>query len=167
LPSKNALMVTFSMIACSATWLWFVATALILSRIDLREHRLPNPIVVTAYLGGILGFAVVAITDGDLQILVTVIAGSAIASFAYLVIHLVGGMGMGDVKYSAVVGLYLGSLGWAYIYVGSLISFACAALWAMILMFSRRERRNVPFGPFMALGVLVSGVIALGVSAAA
>jgi len=25
----------------------------------------------------------------------------------------------------------------------------------------------VPFGPFMALGVLVSGVIALGVSAAA
>ena len=160
-------MVTFSMIACSATWLWFVATALMLSRIDLREHRLPNPIVLTAYLGGVLGFTVIAMSDGDLRILVTVIASSALASFAYLVIYLVGGMGMGDVKYSAVVGLYLGSLGWAYIYVGSLISFACAAFWAMILLFRRREGRNVPFGPFMALGVLVSGVIALGVSAAA
>jgi len=160
-------MVTFSMIAYCATWLWFIVTASMLSGIDVREHRLPNPIVLTAYLGGVLGFFVVAITERDPRILVTVVAGSAIASFAYFVIHLVGGMGMGDVKYSAVVGLYLGSLGWAYIYIGSLISFACGALWAMILMFSRRERRAVPFGPFMALGVLASGVIALGVSAAA
>ena len=160
-------MVTLSMIAYSATWLWFGATAWMLSRIDLREHRLPNPIVLTAYLGGGLGFSVVAITEGDVLILITVVAGSGIASFAYLFIHLLGGMGMGDVKYSAVIGLYLGSLGWAYVYIGSLISFACAALWAMTLMLRRQERRNVPFGPFMALGVLVSGVIALGVSAAA
>ena len=160
-------MITLSSVAYSATWFWFVVTALMLSKVDLREHRLPNLLVLTAYLGGIFGFAAVAIINGDPQILGTVIAGSAIASFAYLVIHLIGGMGMGDVKYAAVVGLYLGSLGWAYIYVGSLISFACAALWVMFLLISRRERRNVPFGPFMALGVLASGVIALGVSAAA
>lgn len=160
-------MVTLSSLAYSATWFWFVVTALMLSRIDLREHRLPNLLVATAYLGGILGFAVVAIANSDPRILGKVIAGSVIASLVYLVIHLLGGMGMGDVKYAAVVGLYLGSLGWAYIYVGSLISFACAALWATVLMISRRERRNVPFGPFMALGVLVSGIIAVGVSAAA
>lgn len=160
-------MITLSSVAYSATWFWFVVTALMLSKVDLREHRLPNMLVATSYLGGALGFAAVAIIDGDARILGTVIAGSAIASFAYLVIHLIGGMGMGDVKYAAVVGLYLGSLGWAYIYVGSLISFACASLWVMFLLISRRERRNVPFGPFMAFGVLASGVIAVGVSAAA
>lgn len=160
-------MVTLSLLAYFATWAWFVITALMLSRIDFREHRLPNLLVVVSYLGGILGFVLVAITHGDPRILGTAIAGSLVASLAYLAIHLLGGMGMGDVKYAAVVGLYLGSLGWTYIYVGSLISFACAALWVMPLMFSSRESRNVPFGPFMALGVLVSGIIAVGVSAAA
>jgi len=74
---------------------------------------------------------------------------------------------MGDVKYAAVVGLYLGSLGWTYLYIGLLISFAGAAIWVIPIMFTNKKTRNVPFGPFMALGVLVSGVIALGVSAAA
>ena len=160
-------MVTLSSIAYFFTWTWFVITALMLSRVDLREHRLPNYLVLTSFLGGILGFVLIVITHGDLQVLGTAIAGSLIASLAYLAIHLLGGMGMGDVKYAAVVGLYLGSLGWTYIYLGSLISFACAALWALPLMFGSRRSRNVPFGPFMALGVLVSGVIAIGVSAAA
>lgn len=160
-------MVTLSSIAYFFTWTWFVITALMLSRVDLREHRLPNYLVLTSFLGGILGFVLIAITHGDLQVLGTAIAGSLIASLAYLAIHLLGGMGMGDVKYAAVVGLYLGSLGWTYIYLGSLISFACAALWALPLMFGSRRSRNVPFGPFMALGVLVSGIIAIGVSAAA
>ena len=160
-------MVTASSVALCATWIWFVITALMLSRIDFREHRLPNSLVAISYLGGILGFLLVAYVQTDLWLLATSIAGSLLASLAYLAIHLLGGMGMGDVKYAAVAGLYLGSLGWSYIYIGSLISFACAALWVLPIMFSRRESRNVPFGPFMAMGVLVSGVIAVGVSAAA
>lgn len=160
-------MVTLSSIAYFFTWTWFIITALMLSRIDLREHRLPNHLVLTSYLGGILGIVLIAITQGDLRILGTAIAGSLAASLAYLAIHLLGGMGMGDVKYAAVVGLYLGSLGWTYIYLGSLISFACAALWALPLMFTGRKSRNLPFGPFMALGVLVSGIITIGVSAGA
>jgi leader peptidase (prepilin peptidase)/N-methyltransferase len=160
-------MVTASSVAVCVTWVWFVSTALMLSRIDLREHRLPNSLVAISYLGGILGFALIALFQSDPWILGLSIAGSLVASLAYLAVHLLGGMGMGDVKYAAVVGLYLGSLGWTYLYVGSLISFACAALWALPLMFSGRENRNVPFGPFMAMGVFVSGIIAVGVSAAA
>jgi leader peptidase (prepilin peptidase) / N-methyltransferase len=82
-------------------------------------------------------------------------------------IHLFGGMGMGDVKYAGVIGLYLGSLGWTYLYLGSLISFVGAALWVLPQMLSNRENRNVPFGPFMALGVVASGFIAIGVTAGA
>jgi leader peptidase (prepilin peptidase)/N-methyltransferase len=162
-------MATLNSIAYFFTWTWFVITALMLSRIDLREHRLPNYLVLTSYLGGILGFVLIAITQGDLRVLGTAIAGSLVASLTYLAIHILGGMGMGDVKYAAVVGLYLGSLGWTYVYLGSLISFACAALWALWVLwvlrllplrFTGRKSRNVPFGPFMALGVLVSGIIA-------
>ena len=160
-------MFTLSFIAYLATWVWFFITALKLSRIDFREHRLPNVLVLVTYLGGIIGFSLVALTQNDIRVLVSAFSGSFIACFVYLVIHLLGGMGMGDVKYAAVIGLYLGSLGWTYLYLGSLISFACAALWVVPLMFSSRKTRDVPFGPFMALGVLVSGLLAIGVSAGA
>lgn len=160
-------MITSSSIALLATWVWFFITALKLSKIDFREHRLPNLLVLISYVGGILGFVLVALTQNDPWILVSAFAGSLVACVVYLLIHMLGGMGMGDVKYAAVVGLYLGSLGWTYLYLGSLISFACAALWVLPLMFSRRKTRQLPFGPFMALGVLVSGLLALGVSAGA
>ena len=156
-----------SAIIFGATWIWFLVTAVMLSKVDMREHRLPNTLVLTSYLGGLLGFVLVALTQSDTAIMVNAIAGSLVATLAYLVIHLLGGMGMGDVKYAAVVGLYLGSLGWTYLYVGSLMSFASAALWVLPLMFGSKKSRNVPFGPFMALGVLVSGIIAVGVSAGA
>jgi prepilin signal peptidase PulO-like enzyme (type II secretory pathway) len=34
-------------------------------------------------------------------------------------------------------------------------------------MLRSRKTRDVPFGPFMTLGVLVAGIIAIGVSAGA
>ncbi len=160
-------MVTWSSFAYLATWVWFFITALKLSLVDFREHRLPNILVLVTYIGGIVGFTFIAFTQNDFQVLVSSLLGSLIACLVYLVIHFLGGMGMGDVKYAAVVGLYLGSLGWSYLYLGSLISFACAALWVLPLMFIRRKTRDVPFGPFMALGVLVSGLLAIGVSAGA
>ena len=148
-----------------ATWGWFLVTALLLSRVDFKEHRLPNFLVLTAYLGGLLGFGLISYVQGDSGVLLQALVGSVLAVFAYLIIHVLGGMGMGDVKYAAVIGLYLGSLGWAYLYIGSLISFGAAAMWVLPLMIGNRKTRRVPFGPFMAFGVLASGFIALGVSA--
>ena len=138
-----------------------------LSRVDFREHRLPNTVVASAYHGGLLGFTIVAFSRGDFTLLTNAPCGSAIAVVGYLTIYLLGGIGMGDVKYAGVIGLYLGSLGWTYLYFGSLISFVGAALWALPLIASKRENHSVPFGPFMALGVLASGCIAMGVTAGA
>jgi len=149
----------------AATWGWFLVTALVLSRVDFKEHRLPNFLVFTAYLGGLLGFGLISYVQGDSGVLLQACAGSVLAVFAYLIIHILGGMGMGDVKYAAVIGLYLGSLGWTYLYIGSLITFGAAALWALPLMIGKGKTRSLPFGPFMAFGVLASGFIALGVSA--
>ena len=150
-----------------ATWSLFVATAIMLSREDFRERRLPNTLVATAYFGGLLGFTIVAFSRGDFTLLTNAALGSVIAVLGYLMIHLLGGMGMGDVKYAGVIGLYLGSIGWTYLYLGSLISFTGAALWALPQMVSKRETHSVLFGPFMALGVLATGCIAIGVTARA
>ena len=158
---------TLTYIAYGATWSSFVATAAMLSRGDFREHRLPNTLVATGYLCGLLGFTIAAFSRGNFTIVTNAVLGSLITVLGYLMIHLLGGMGMGDVKYAGVIGLYLGSLGWTYLYLGALISFVGAALWALPQMVSKRGNHSVPFGPFMALGVLASGCIAIGVTAGA
>ena len=81
-----------------ATWGWFLVTALLLSRVDFKEHRLPNFLVLTAYLGGLLGFGLISYVQGDSGVLLQALVGSVLAVFAYLLIHVLGGMGMGDVN---------------------------------------------------------------------
>ena len=138
-----------------------------LSRVDFREHRLPNTLVATGFLCGLLGFIIVAFSRAEFTILTNAFLGSVVIVLGYLMIHLLGGIGMDDVKYAGVIGLYLGSLGWTGLYLGSLILFVGAALWALPQMVSKRGNRSVPFGPFMALGVLASGCLEIGVTAGA
>ncbi|MGZ8666562.1 MAG: prepilin peptidase, partial [Solirubrobacterales bacterium] len=65
-----------------------------------------------------------------------------------------GGMGMGDVKLAAVIGLYLGSAVVPAMIVavlaGALVGLALIALHG-----SGERKRAIPFGPFLALGGVV------------
>ena len=66
-----------------------------------------------------------------------------------------GGMGWGDVKLSACIGAFLGPQRTA---VALFIAFLTGALTGLFLIAFRRHDRRVPvpFGPFLALGALVS-----------
>ena len=66
------------------------------------------------------------------------------------------GMGMGDVKLAAVMGLYLGSAVAPALFVG-VLSGAVVGLALMAARGSGARKLAVPFGPFLALG----GVVAL------
>ena len=80
-----------------------------------------------------------------------------------LVVHLAypRGMGFGDVKLAALMGLYLGWLGSSWVVALSLV------LWAMLigfvvgsvvgigLLIVRRRNEPMPFAPFLALGTVV------------
>ncbi|HVL88609.1 MAG TPA: A24 family peptidase, partial [Actinomycetota bacterium] len=88
-------------------------------------------------------------------------AGGAAASFAvFNVIHFIspGGMGYGDVRLSALIGLYLGYLGWGRVYAGFLLGFLLGAVIGLVLMMAGKAGRKtaVPFGPFLALGAVIS-----------
>jgi len=75
-----------------------------------------------------------------------------------------GGLGMGDVKLAALLGLYLGWLGWAAVVLGALAGFVVQAVVALALLAARRIglRGELPFGPAMLAGAaLVIGGTAL------
>lgn len=146
-----------------ALWVWFGGWACALAVVDIREHRLPNRMVAIA-LGGcvVLTVAAAAIT-ADIGVLVRAAAASLVAVAAFAVAHIAGGMGMGDVKYAAVTGWVLGTIGWWAVWWGHLLGFLAAGGVVVVgMVLSRMHRRTaVPFGPFMGLGSLLVGIAAL------
>ena len=121
--------------------------------IDLEYRIIPNALMA---VGAALGLALVAVTDPS-RLAEHLIAAAAAGGFFFVVVLAYpGGMGMGDVKLAAVLGLYLG---------GSVIQALVVALLAGTLVgaviIARKgakagRKTAVPFGPFLALGGIVS-----------
>lgn len=68
-----------------------------------------------------------------------------------------GGMGGGDIKLAAVMGLYLG---WKCLSLALFLAFAAggAAGAVMILFKMKRMKDAVPFGPYLALGAVAAAL---------
>ncbi len=65
---------------------------------------------------------------------------------------------MGDVKLAALLGLYLGWLGWDAVVIGAAGGFVVQAVVALCLLATRRIglRGELPFGPAMLLGAVLA-----------
>lgn len=127
---------------------------------DVRTRRLPNRQVA------LTGAAVLALLTAASVVAGTwaawgrgLLAGAVLAA-AYLIVALVsaGGVGMGDVKLAAVVGLICGWHGWAAVVTATVATFLLAAAVGLALLASRRASRNttLAFGPFMVAGTLLA-----------
>lgn len=139
---------------------WFLVSAVRLSLWDLTFHRLPNLIVVTTLFGSFIGFCLLALNENSGDQLLRASLGALISVSIYFVLYVGGGMGMGDVKYSAVTGLYLGWLGWEYLWWGTFIAFGLAGMLVIVRSRALNKSSVIPFGPFMALGVIGAALIA-------
>ena len=132
-----------------------------LSVIDWHTMLLPRRIVVPATLAAILLMVVVGLATDQRDTLVRALVAMLVARSFFWVLWFVrsAGMGFGDVRLAAPVGLVLGWLGWGALAIGLWTSFLAFALPAIVVVLARRDRtllkRSVPFGPFMVLGALV------------
>ena len=130
----------------------FVTVLVPVAFIDLDRRIIPNRILLP---GAIVAAALVALTASD-DLLEHAIAAVAAGGFLLLAaIAYPAGMGMGDVKLAAVMGLYLGrSVGPAML--AGLLAGTLAGVGIMARKGLRAGRKTaVPFGPFLALGGLV------------
>lgn len=135
--------------------------AVALSVIDWHTRLLPRRIVVPATLAAVAVVSVVGLATGERDALVRALVGMVVArSFFWLLWFLrSAGMGFGDVRLAAPVGLVLGWVGWGALGVGLWVGFIAFALPALGLAVVRRDRsmlkQSFPFGPFMVVGALV------------
>ena len=71
------------------------------------------------------------------------------------------GMGMGDVKLAALIGLVLGSLGWRYVGVTVAVAIVAGGLGATVTLLAGASRKDaIPFGPYLAGGGVISALFA-------
>ncbi|WP_210479829.1 A24 family peptidase [Naasia sp. SYSU D00948] len=144
-------------------FLYLAAITVALALIDLDVRRLPNALVLPAYVVGAALFVPAAVLGGDLGGLARAGAGMLLVGAVYLALALgvPGGMGGGDVKLAGVLGLYLGWLGWAELAVGAVSGFLLGGGFGVALLALRRAGRRtaVPFGPWMLAGAWL-GILA-------
>ncbi|SNS09180.1 leader peptidase (prepilin peptidase) / N-methyltransferase [Geodermatophilus saharensis] len=136
-------------------WLWLATAGVLLAVVDLRERLLPNRVVLPALAGGVLLLSLAALTGGAGDALLRAVLAAAALFAVYLAMALVSpGLGMGDVKLAALLGLYLGWLGWPAVVLGALAGFVLQAVVALALLATRRIglRGELPFGPAMLAG---------------
>lgn len=141
-------------------YLVFVLGAVALSVIDLRTLRLPNRLVFPLLGAGVVLLGLVELSLDRPQHLTQAAAG-AVFYFGFLgVAALVypAGMGLGDVKASLVLGLYVGFLGsdtaeaLALVLYAMLIGFALGSIAGIGVLVARRRSEAYPFGPFLFAG---------------
>jgi leader peptidase (prepilin peptidase)/N-methyltransferase len=121
--------------------------------IDLEHRIIPNRITVPGALVAI----VLGVTLDPSGEPARLIAGAAAGGFLLLAaLAYPAGMGMGDVKLAAVMGLFLGRA----VAPAMLIAMVAGVLAGAVVIARQGGRSGrktaVPFGPFLALGALVA-----------
>ena len=139
--------------------LYLASISVALAMIDLDTHTLPNTIVLPSYIVGAALIAASTLLAGDYDALLRAgigLIGTFVFYFAVTVVY-PAGMGMGDVKLSGVLGLFLAWQGWGAFVVGSFAPFVLGGLFAIVLLVSGRARRKtrIPFGPWMLAGAWI------------
>ncbi len=129
--------------------LGFLAIALI----DLDTFVISDPICIVIAL---LGVGLLTASGQTSRVPKHLIAGMVGGCFVLTIILLSrGGMGFGDVKLAATMGIILGlrDLGVA-LFLGIVLGAAAA----LLLLLTRRKGRGdaMPFGPFLAAGAIVT-----------
>jgi leader peptidase (prepilin peptidase)/N-methyltransferase len=114
---------------------------------------LPNPVVLSLLAGGLLCLLGATFGGEQWTNLVRAAAGAAILFVIYLILALISpaGLGMGDVKLAAPVGLYLGYLGWTQLLYGGLLGFVLNGLVTVLVVARNRKESTseVAHGPSM------------------
>jgi len=120
--------------------------------IDLDHFIIPNGLVLAGFITG-LAFLPLTGEFTLLNSLYGILSASGFLLFLYALSR--GGMGMGDIKLAAVMGIFLG---WPMSLFAVILACFTAGLVGIALLLTGLKKRKdpIPFGPFLAFATLVT-----------
>lgn len=127
--------------------------------IDLRHGIIPDGLNLAI---AALGLANVVITEGTtaafsaLGIAVLVGVLFFLLQRLYFVLRNVDGLGLGDVKFLAAATIWVGALGVPTLLLIAALAALGVAAGLQLAGHAMKRQTSIPFGPFLALGLLVT-----------
>lgn len=136
---------------------FFTLGAIAIAAHDIRTYRIPD-----SYLAVMLSALVLYDVAFSWPSIAFHIAGFLTGCLFLFLIYMLTkqGLGFGDVKYSAVIGYFLGVFWWA----GALfLACTCGILYFICarMMKNRDLHSKIPFAPFLSFGAIAMGIIGL------
>lgn len=146
-----------------AGYLVLSAMLVTVSAIDIALYRLPDRIVLPTLAVSVAIVVISSLIDGQPERIRFALAGAGLYFGFLFLAHLVHprGMGFGDVKLAAVMGLYVGWIGGNYVQAIALVlwammvGFVLGSVGGIVMLVLRKKSKPIPFGPFLAIGTLV------------
>ena len=129
-----------------------------LSVTDLRVKKIPNPVTLLLLLlrVGFMLFGILAKQDDPKKVVLGSLIGLLFGGGFMLVCMLIsrGGIGAGDMKIFAVIGLYFGLTGVIEIMIFSMLFSAICAI-GMLIFRKAKMKSTLPMAPFILSGLTV------------
>jgi leader peptidase (prepilin peptidase)/N-methyltransferase len=143
--------------------LLFVWLLVVVAVIDLHTRRIPNRLTYPLIPALLVLLTTAALLEGTPWVAVRVVVAGLVSFGLLLVMALINprGMGMGDVKLAAFIGLGLGYVGWWHVWLGLFLGFLGGGVIAALLLARglRTRKDHIPFGPWLAAGAIVALLI--------
>ena len=139
---------TYGLTTLFLTYLSLTGILLVAAFIDIDYLYVPNSLIIFGLIAGSL-LKLVSHSGTFSGTVVGFLAGGLPLLAVYLISH--GGMGGGDVKLGAVLGVFLG---WKLVFLGLFLSFLSGSIVGLLLILSGKKSRKdaLPFAPFLAIG---------------
>lgn len=142
--------------------LWpLVPVGAVLGIVDWRTRLLPAIVVLPATLVALLYGVGRWLLTGEHEDLVRGLLALVVVRSIFWVLWFVrqAGMGFGDVRLAALLGLTLGYAGWSEVMIGVYAAFLAFGVPGLLIAIVRRDRsmlkKGYPFGPFLLFGAVV------------
>jgi len=144
-------------------WLLLAPVGVLLTIVDFRVQRLPDPLTLPLAGAALALLGIVAFVPEHAGDWLTALYGALALGGGFFLLFLInpGGMGFGDVKLALGLGAVLGWYGWATVMLGTFAAFLFGGLYGGALVVGRRAGRKtaIAFGPFLIAGAFVGLLI--------
>jgi leader peptidase (prepilin peptidase) / N-methyltransferase len=161
---STALLFSGAFLVYESLWVAVAVACLLLlmpaiSAIDIEHRIIPNKLMYPALIAFPIYLVLARVAGAPIDLVRAAIGFAAYGGTLLIVALVSRGMGMGDVKLAALIGVVLGALSLGQVAVAAGAAIVLGALGAVAALAGGAGRKGaIPFGPFLAAGAVVGAL---------
>jgi leader peptidase (prepilin peptidase) / N-methyltransferase len=137
----------------------FLALMPVVSVIDIEHRIIPNKITYPALIAFPIYLILARLLGAPVDLLRMTIGALAYGGGLFIVALISRGMGMGDVKLAALIGVVLGAIGLGFVGVAAGAAILVGGIAAVVALVRGVGRKSaMPFGPALAAGAVIAAL---------